>query len=65
MTKKPRNLEPLVLERPVEDEKLMLEIRGDSNTIVDWVNSHAQLKTKESTVAIFQNLLREWWGRGG
>ena len=28
MTKKPRDLEPLVLESPAEDKKLVLEIRG-------------------------------------
>ena len=57
-TKKLRDLTPLVLEVPTEDEKLTLEIRGDSKTIVDWVNSHAKLKTKESTIASAQNLLR-------
>ena len=30
---------------------------------MDWVNGHAKLKTKESTVASVQILLREWWGR--
>ena len=57
-TKKLRDLTPLVLEMPTEDEKLTLEIRGDSKTIVDCVNSHAKLKTKESTIASAQNLLR-------
>ena len=38
LTKKPRDLAPLVLEVPTEDKKLILEIRGDSKTIVDWVN---------------------------
>ena len=64
MTKKPRDLEPLALEMPPEDKKPMPEFRGDSKTIVDWVNGHAKLKTKESTIAIVQNLLREWRGRG-
>ena len=36
MTKKPRDLEPLVLDRPAEDKKWILEIRDDSKTIVDW-----------------------------
>ena len=43
--KKPRDLEPLVLEAPAEKEKLMLELWGDSKTIVDWVNGYAKLKT--------------------
>ena len=57
-TKKLGDLTPLVLAVPTEDEKLTLEIRGDSKTIVGWVNSHAKLKTKESTIASAQNLLR-------
>ena len=43
--------------------KLILEIRGDSKTMVDWVNGHAKLKMKESTIATAQNLLRELWSR--
>ena len=41
----------------------MLEMRGDSETIVVWVNGHAALKTRESTIASVQNLLREWLRR--
>ena len=33
MTKKPRDLEPLMLEMPAEDKKLVPEISGDSKTI--------------------------------
>ena len=64
LTKKPRELAPLVLEIPVEDKRLMLEIRGDSRMVVDWVDGHSKLKTKESTIAGVQNFLRDWWGRG-
>ena len=49
MTKKPRDLEPLVLEWPAEDKKLKTEIKGDSKTIVHWANGHAKLKTKRDT----------------
>ena len=62
--KKPRDLEPLVLETPAEDKKLMLEIRSDSKTTVDWVNGHAKLKTWASIIATAQNLLRKWCCRG-
>ena len=34
--KKPRDLSPLVLEKPTSDKKLILEIRCDSKTVVDW-----------------------------
>ena len=64
LKKQPRDVGTLVLERPGEDKKRMLEIRGDSNTIVDWVHGRAKLKTWESTVATAQNPVREWWGRG-
>ena len=62
--KKPRDLEPVILEMPAEEKKLMLQIRGDSKTIVDWVFGHAKLKTWESAAATVQNLLWDWWGRG-
>ena len=62
--KKPRDLEPTVPETPVEDKKLMLELRGDSKTVVDWLNGHAKLKACESTIAAAQNLLRKRRGRG-
>ena len=44
LKKTPRDVGPLVLERPAGDKKLILEIRGDSKTIVDWVNGHAELE---------------------
>ena len=46
LTKKPRDLEPLVLEMPAEGKKLVLEIWGDSKTIVDWVNGHANFENE-------------------
>ena len=58
-TKRPGSLIP---EMPTEDKKMILEIRGDSKTIV--VKGHSKLKTKERTIASLQNLQREWWGRG-
>ena len=55
----------LLLEVPAEDKKLMLEIRRDSKTIVDWVdNRHVKLTRKESTIASVQNILRNRWERG-
>ena len=64
MTKKPRDLEPLVLEWAAENKNVILEVRCDSKTIVDWVSGHSKTKTKDSTIASAQNLLREWWDRG-
>ena len=62
-TKKPRDLQPLQLGILEAGKWPTLEIKGDCKTIVDWVNGQAKLKTRESTVANTQNLLREWWGR--
>ena len=36
--KKPRDLVSSVLEGPTSDQKLMLDVRGYSKTVVDWVN---------------------------
>ena len=65
-TRKPRDLPPLELELgiPVAGKRPTLEIKGDCKTIVDWINGHATLKTRERTVAKTQNHLRDWWGRG-
>ena len=63
-TKKQRELPHLELERPGEGKKLTFEIKGNNKTIVDWVNGHATLKTRESTVTNNQNLPREWWCQG-
>ena len=62
--KKPKDLPPLVLDIPEAGQRPTLEIKGDCTTIVDWINGHAKLKTRECTVAKTQNLLRDWWGRG-
>ena len=62
---KARKLDPLAVDAPAEDKKLMLEIRRKSKTIVAWVVGHAKQKKLESITATAQNLLREWWSRGG
>ena len=41
-----------------------LEFRGDCTTIVDWINGHPKLKTRECTAEKTQNLLRARWGPG-
>ena len=62
--KKPRDSSPLVPWKPTSDKRLTLEIRGDSKTVVDWVNGHAKVKSLESTITTAQNLLWRWWSRG-
>ena len=42
----------------------MLEIRGDSKTVVDWVNGHAKQYMRDITIATAQNTLQAWWGCG-
>ena len=63
-TKQPRDLPLLELGTPVAGQLPTLEIKGDCETIVDWVNGHAKMKTRVRTVEAIQNLLRKWWGRG-
>ena len=63
-TEQPRDLPPLELRIPVAGKLPTLEIKGDCKTIVDWVNGHAKMKARVSTVEAIQNLLRERWGRG-
>ena len=63
-TKQPRDLLPLKIGIPVAGKLPTLEIKGDCKTIVDWVNGHAKMKARVSTVEAIQNLLQEWWGRG-
>ena len=62
--KKPWDLPPLELDMSEAGQRPTLEIRGDCKTIVDWINGHAKLKTRECTMAKTQNLLRDWWAEG-
>ena len=61
--KKPRELSPSLLEPPTTDKGVMLGIRGDSKTVVDWIDGHAKMKTPDSdcTVAPAQNRMWDWW----
>ena len=61
-TKKPRDLPPLDLGTRAVGERPTLEIQGDNETIVDWMNGHAKMKMRVGTVEKAQNLPREWWG---
>ena len=63
-TKKPRDLPPPDLGTLVLGEPLTLETKGDNKTVVNWMNGHAKMKSRNGTVEKAQNLLREWWGRG-
>ena len=49
---------------PAEDKQFVQEVKRDSNTIVYWTMVMPNLKTEESTIAIVQNFLKEWCGRG-
>ena len=55
-TKNPRDLDLLVLEMPLEDKKLILEIRRDRRS---WIGSMATPNRSD-----VQNLLRERWSCG-
>ena len=43
-SKEPRDLDPMVLEHPTNTNGMKLTIKGDSKTVVDWINGHAKQK---------------------
>ena len=47
-SKKPRELDSMVLEPPTTATGVGLEIRGDSKTVVDLINGHAKQKKRQS-----------------
>ena len=59
--KEPRQLDPLVLEDPVTDGGIQMEIRGDNKTVVDWVNGKARERGAIGGIQR-ERQLREWWG---
>ena len=62
LTPSPPLLSFFILEMPTGGKKLVLGTKGNSKTIVDWVNGQSKLDTKETSTASVQNLLRDWQG---
>ena len=63
-SKKPREVDPMVLEPPTTAKGVEMEMRGDCKTVVDWINGHAKQKTPNKTLVAAQKQMRDWWSRG-
>ena len=62
--RKERELDPLVMEPPRTVEGIELVIRGDSKTVVDWINGKAKQKVSSRAFEIIQIQRMEWWKKG-
>ena len=62
--RKERELDPLLLEPPRTVEGIELVIRGDSKTVVDWINGKAKQKVPYQAIETIQIQLMEWWEKG-
>ena len=62
--RKERELDPLSMEPPRTVEGIELVIRGDSKTVVDWINGKAKQKVSYRAIATIQIELMEWWKKG-
>ena len=55
---KPRGLDPMVLEAPRKSEGIQVEIRGESKTVVGWINGTAR---QRPAIGNIQRQLRGCW----
>ena len=62
--RKEREHDPLVMEPPRTVEGIELVTRGDSKTVVDWINGKAKQKVSYRAIEIRQIQLMEWWKKG-
>ena len=62
--RKERDLDPLMIKPPRTVEGLELVIRGDSKTVVDWINGEAKQKVSYRAIETIQIQLMEWWKKG-
>ena len=62
--KKARDVDPLILDPPGTTEGIELVIRGDSKTVVDWINGKAKQKTPSRLIENIQLQLMDWWRKG-
>ena len=61
---KARDVDPLILDPPGNIEGIELAIRGDSKTVVDWINGKAKQKTPSRIIDNIQLKLMDWWKKG-
>ena len=58
---KARDVDPLTIDSPGTTEGIELVIRGDSKTVVDWINGKAKQKTPSRFIDNIQLQLMDWW----
>ena len=61
---KARDVDPLIIDPPDNIEGIELVIRGDSKTVVDWINGMAKKKTSSRIIDNIQLQLMDWWKKG-
>ena len=59
-----KNLDPLMIEPPRTVEGIELVLRGDSKTVVDWINGKAKQKVSYRSIETRQIQLMEWSKKG-
>ena len=62
--KKARDVDPLILDPPGNTEGIQLVLRGDSETIVDWIDGKAEQKKPSRIIDNTQIQLVNWWRQG-
>ena len=62
--KKKESKGPVPTKQPIDLPPPTLEMKGNCKTTVGWVNSHAKMKARVSTVEAIKNFLKKWWGLG-
>ena len=53
-----------MIEPPRTVEGIELVLRGDSKTVVDWINGKAKQKVSFRAIVAIQIQLMEWWEKG-
>ena len=63
--RKEKELDPLLLVPPRTVAGIELVIRGNSKTVVDWINGNAKQNVSYRAIETIQIQLMEWWEKGG
>ena len=62
--KKQETLDPLIIDPPGNIEGIELVIRGDSKTVVDWINGKAKAGRRHRVSSDNIQQLMDWWRKG-
>ena len=59
-----REIAPLIIDPPVNSDGIELAFRGDSKTVVDWINGKGRMKKPFRIIDEVQLMLMDWWMKG-